>query len=192
MNCTGPFAFDSWTPGQSITLKRYDNYWDPTLKAKAGSVKFVFLQDPNTRVNAWKNGDVDGGWQVPSNAYAQLQNGGPGTLYYGLNTTVVSQIVSNLKGPLGNPKVREALLLAIDREGIIKAGEAGVAEVADALVTRSTWGGVPADQLDSIYCARCRSTRATSRRPRRSRPRPASPARRSSSPPARSRCRRTS
>jgi peptide/nickel transport system substrate-binding protein len=153
VNCTGPFAFDSWTSGQSITLKRYDNYWDPALKAKAGSVKFVFLQDPNTRVNAWKNGDVDGGWQVPSNAYAQLQNGGPGTLYYGLNTTVVSQIVSNLKGPLGNPKVREALLLAMDREGMIKAGEAGVAEIADSLVTRSTWGGLPADQLDAIYAA---------------------------------------
>ena len=159
VNCTGPFAFDSWTSGQSITLTRYDNYWDPTLKAKAGSVKFVFLQDPNTRVNAWKNGDVDGGWQVPSNAYAQLQNGGPGTLYYGLNTTVVSQIVSNLKGPLGDPKVREALLLAIDREGIIKAGEAGVAEVAESLVTRSTWGGVPADQVDSIYAALPKYTR---------------------------------
>ena len=28
VNCTGPFSFDSWTPGQSITLKRYDGYWD--------------------------------------------------------------------------------------------------------------------------------------------------------------------
>ncbi len=153
VNCTGPFAFDSWKSGQSITLTRYDNYWDPSLQAKAGSVKFVFLQDPNTRVNAWQNGEVDGGWAVPANAYAQLQNGGPGTLYYGLNTTVVSQIVSNLKGPLGDPKVRQAMLMAIDREGIIKAGESGVAEVAESLVTRNTWGGVPADQVDSIYSA---------------------------------------
>ncbi len=83
------------------------------------------MQDPNTRVNAWQDGEVDGGWIVPSNAYAQLKNGGPGTLYFGLNTTVVSEIVSNLKGPLGDPKVRKALLMAIDREGIIKAGEAG-------------------------------------------------------------------
>jgi peptide/nickel transport system substrate-binding protein len=153
VNCTGPFAFDSWESGQSITLTRYDDYWDPELKAKAGSVKFVFLQDPNTRVNAWQNGEVDGGWLVPSNAYAQLENGGPGSLYYGLNTTVVSQIISDLKGPLGDPKVREALLMAIDREGIVKAGEAGVGEVAESLVTRGTWGGVPADQVDSIYAA---------------------------------------
>ncbi len=151
VDCTGPFAFDSWKSGQSITLKRYDNYWDPELRARAGSVKFVFIQDPTTRVNAWQQGEVDGGWQVPSNAYAPLQNGGPGTLYYGLNTTVVSQIVSNLKGPLGDPKVRQALLMAIDREGIIKAGESGVAELADSLVTKNTWGGVSSDQVDSIY-----------------------------------------
>ena len=82
---------------------------------------------------------------VPSNAYAQLQTGGPGTLYYGLNTTVVSQIVSNLDGPLGDPNVRKALLMAIDREGIVKAGEAGCrGGRRTSLVTRSTWGGCPA------------------------------------------------
>ena len=36
-------------------------------------MKFVFLQDPNTRVNAWQYGEVDGGWEVPSNAYASCQ-----------------------------------------------------------------------------------------------------------------------
>ena len=97
------------------------------------------------------DGEVDGGWFVPSNAYAQLKNSGPGELYYGLNTTVVSQIVSNLKGPLGDPDVRKALLMAIDREGIIKAGEAGVAEVSNALVSKSTWGGLSADEVDTIY-----------------------------------------
>ncbi len=116
-------------------------------------MKFVFLQDPNTRVNAWQNGEVDGGWAVPSNAYAQLTSGGQGSLYYGLNTTVVSQIVSNLDGPLGDPKVRQALLMATDRAGMVKAGEAGVAEVAESLVTRGTWGGVSAAQLDEIYGA---------------------------------------
>jgi peptide/nickel transport system substrate-binding protein len=151
VDCTGPFAFDSWKSGQSITLKRYDDYWDTSLRAKSAQVKFVFIQDPNTRVNAWQDGEVDGGWNVPSNGYSQLKNGGPGTLYFGLNTTVVSEIVSNLKGVLGDPKVREALLMAIDRQGIIRAGESGVGEVSDALVTKSTWGGLSSDQVDSIY-----------------------------------------
>lgn len=151
VNCTGPFQFDNWTSGQSITLKKYDDYWDPDLQAKAGEVKFVFQQDPNTRINAMVDGEVDGGWFIPSNGYDQLKNSGAGELYYGLNTTVVSQIVSNLKGPLGDPDVRKALLMAINREGIIEAGEQGVAEISNALVTKSTWGGVSADEVDKIY-----------------------------------------
>ncbi|MFI5101152.1 MAG: ABC transporter substrate-binding protein [Actinomycetes bacterium] len=151
VNCTGPFEFASWSPGQSITLKRYDGYWDPNLKAKAGQVKFVFLQDPNTRVNAWQSGEVDGGWQVPSNAYAQLKNGGPGKLYYGTNTTVNDEIVGNLKGVLGDKRVRQALLMAIDRKGIMKAGEQGVAADAQSLATTSDWVGVPSSTVDGYY-----------------------------------------
>jgi peptide/nickel transport system substrate-binding protein len=151
VNCTGPFAFGTWTPGQSITLKRFDGYWDTSLAAKAGEVKFVFLQDPNTRVNAWQSGQVDGGWQVPENAYTQLGNGGPGSLYYGINSTVTSEVVSNLNGPLGDKRVRQALLMAIDRPGIVAAAEKGVAEVADALAPRSTWVGVPTADVDSYY-----------------------------------------
>jgi peptide/nickel transport system substrate-binding protein len=150
VNCTGPFSFASWDPGQSITLKRYDGYWDPSLKAKAGSVRFVFLQDPNTRVNAWQSGEVDGGWSVPSNAYTQLKNG-PGKLYFGTNTTVVDEIVNNLSGPLGDKRVRQALLMAIDREGIVKAGEQGVGQTALSLATKSDWVGVPTSTVDGYY-----------------------------------------
>ena len=150
VDCTGPFKFGKWVAGQDITLERYDDYWDSDLKAKAGEVKFVFQQDPNTRVNALKDGEVDGGWLIPSNAYAQLRNGAPGTLYYGLNTAVVSEVVSNLKGPLGDPEVRKALLMATDRAGIVKAGEGGVAKVTNSLVTPSTWSGLSPDEVDKI------------------------------------------
>jgi peptide/nickel transport system substrate-binding protein len=150
VNCTGPFALKSWDSGNSITLERYDDYWDPALKAKAGEVKFVFLPDANTRVNAWASGQVDGGWQVPSNAYAQLKTSGAGSLYYGVNTSVTSEIVSNTKGVLGDQRVRQALLMATDRAGIVKAGEQGVAEVANSLVTRSTWGGASDPELDGL------------------------------------------
>ncbi|MCX4751121.1 ABC transporter substrate-binding protein [Kitasatospora sp. NBC_01287] len=143
VNCTGPFAFSSWTSGQSLVLKRFDDYWDPQLKAKAGQVKFVFLSDPTTRVNAFRTGEVDGGWMVPAGAYDQLRDTPAGTLYFGQNTTVADEVVNNLKGPLGDARVRQALLMAIDRKGIVKAGAAGVGEVADSLVTANNWNGAP-------------------------------------------------
>ncbi|GAA1246658.1 ABC transporter substrate-binding protein [Kitasatospora nipponensis] len=143
VNCTGPFSFSSWTSGQSLVIKRFDDYWNPDLKAKSAEVKFVFLSDPTTRVNAFRTGEVDGGWMVPPDAYGQLRASSAGTLYFGQNTTVADEVVNNLKGPLGDPRVRQALLMAIDRKGIVAAGAGGVGEVADSLVTGNTWNGAP-------------------------------------------------
>ncbi|MEU4504247.1 ABC transporter substrate-binding protein [Streptomyces sp. NPDC024089] len=143
VNCTGPFAFGSWASGQSLTLKKFDGYWNTGLKPKAGQVKFVFLSDATTRVNAFQSGEVDGGWMVPADAYDQLGSSTAGKLYYGVNSTVAEEIVSNLKGPLGDTEVRKALLMAIDRKGIVKAGVGGTGEVADSLVTDNMWDQAP-------------------------------------------------
>ena len=150
VNCTGPFSLDSWKQGDSLTLKRYAGYWDKARAAKAGSVRFVFLSDPITRVNAWTAGEVDGGWLVPANAFAQLSSSGAGTLYHGVNTAVLSEVVTNTSGVLADKRVRQALLMATDRSGLVRTGEQGVGEVASSLVSRNSWGGVPAGQLDQI------------------------------------------
>ncbi|MFJ6462342.1 ABC transporter substrate-binding protein [Streptomyces sp. NPDC091387] len=150
VNCTGPFSFRSWASGQSLTLKKFDGYWNTELKPKAKQVEFVFLSDPTTRVNAFRSGEVDGGWMVPADAYDQLGSSTAGTLYYGVNSTVAEEIVSNLKGPLGDTEVRKALLMAIDRKGIVKAGAGGTGEVADALVTDNMWDQAPSADRRAI------------------------------------------
>ncbi|WP_217702421.1 ABC transporter substrate-binding protein [Nocardioides guangzhouensis] len=147
VNCTGPFQFDSWQQGEKITLSRYDDYWDDDLRARSGKVEFVFLPDPNTRVNAWASGQVDGGWMVPANAFPQLRASDAGDLYYGENTSVTSEIVSDTSGILGDTRVRRALLMATDRKGIVEAGEQGVADVARSMVTANTWLGVPDEKV---------------------------------------------
>ncbi len=151
VNCTGPFSFGEWIPGQSITLERYDDYWDPELVAKSEEVTFLFLPDPSTRVNAFTSGEVDGGWMVPSNAIDQLQASGAGQVYFGINNSTTSEIVSDLSGPLGDVRVRQALLMAIDREGLVQAGEFGYAEVADALVPVTGWPESSDDAIDAAF-----------------------------------------
>ncbi|GAA1512683.1 peptide/nickel transport system substrate-binding protein [Agromyces terreus] len=140
VDCTGPFELSDWTSGESITLTRFDDYWDPSLQAKAGEVRFVFLGDPTARINAMTSGDVDGGWMLPVDGIPQLQATG-GEVSFGLTTAVNDLVVSNLEGPLGDVRVRRALLMALDREGILSAGAGGYGEVSNALTTPSVWGG---------------------------------------------------
>ena len=151
VNCTGPFSFGEWKSGESLTLERYDDYWDDTLRARSGEVKFVFMNDANARVNALKSGDVDGGWMLPYEGIAQLKSSGTGDVYFGLNTAVSSLIVSNLEGPLGDERVRKALLMALDREGIVEAASKGYGEVTNALTTESVWVGASEQALADAF-----------------------------------------
>jgi peptide/nickel transport system substrate-binding protein len=111
--------------------------------AKAGTVKTVFIQDPATRVNALLSGEVDGGYLLPSSGYARLRSAGNGKLYFGPNTTAVSLIPTNLKGTLGDLRVRKALSMALDRAGLIKAAVAGVGTPAKAPAAIGAWGIAP-------------------------------------------------
>jgi len=151
VNCTGPFSFANWKSGEGITLERYDGYWDKALKAKSKEVKFVFQNDPNARINAWKAGEIDGGWMVPSNAIDPLSSSSEGKVYYGTNTAVASLIVNNLKGPLGDVRVRQALTMAIDRDGLVKAAEQGYATPTNAITAKSVWKGADAATLQTAF-----------------------------------------
>lgn len=119
LDCTGPFKLGPWAKGQSIQLDRFDGYWGN--KAKSGKVTFTFVADAAARTNALVTGEADGGYLLPVNALARLRSSGTGTVYAGPNLTTANLIVSDLKqGTLADVKVRQALSLAIDREGLAK------------------------------------------------------------------------
>ena len=141
VNCTGPFSFGEWKSGESITLERYDGYWDPELTARSAEVEFIFMNDANARTNALKSGEVDGGWMIPADAVPQLLDSDQGDMLFGLNTAVNNLIISDLEGPLGDVRVRQALLMALDRQGIVDAAVKGYGTTTDVLTTESVWDG---------------------------------------------------
>ncbi|MCM0673312.1 ABC transporter substrate-binding protein [Micromonospora phytophila] len=143
VGCTGPFQLSKWTKGQSITLTRAENYWDPTRKAKAKSFELVIVSDPTTQLNALTTGEVDGTYGPPVEGRQKLLDSGIGKLYFGPTTSTVNFIVNDFTGPLKDVRIRKALWLAIDREGLIKAAYKGRAEASRAVAAKLTWGGAP-------------------------------------------------
>lgn len=139
VNCTGPYSLAKWDKGQSITLRKFDGYWDTTLTPMANTIKEVFIEDPAARVNAMLSGEVDGGYLLPPSGYATLRSTPTGTLYFGPNTTAVNLIPTDLTGTLGDVRVRKALSMALDRTGIIAAGASGVATPAKAPAAIGAW-----------------------------------------------------
>ncbi|MFJ2181578.1 ABC transporter substrate-binding protein [Streptomyces anulatus] len=135
--CSGPFELGTWHKGQSIELDRFDAYWG--AKAKAGKAEFRLLTDPSARTNALLSGEVDGGYLIPTESYARLGRSVTGTLYFGEGLSTVNVNVTNLKGPLGDVRVRRALSLALDRSGFVRAGLGEAGGATTSLTTRAAW-----------------------------------------------------
>ncbi|WP_067177439.1 ABC transporter substrate-binding protein [Microtetraspora niveoalba] len=139
-DCTGPLKLGTWTTGQSITLDRFDAYWDAAHRAKTGHVRFDFIRDPAAAITALLAGELDGSWYVPSSGFARLRATDTGTLYFGRTSGSYVAMVTDLNGALGDVRIRKALSLAIDRRGIVKAAVAGAAEPLKAPAAPGSWG----------------------------------------------------
>jgi peptide/nickel transport system substrate-binding protein len=137
--CTGPFKLGSWRPGQSVVLTRYDRYWDPDLRPKAGRVELRAVADQAALASALVTGEIDGTFNTPVAAFDRLERSGTGTLYRG-ESTLAQMLVPRLDGPLGDVRIRKALSMALDRSVISEQVWGGAASPLSSIAPEATWG----------------------------------------------------
>lgn len=115
---TGPFRFGEWTQGDHVTLTAFDGYWGekPALK----SAIFRFISDPTAAFAAMMAGDVDAFPIYPAPETLDQLKADPRFKVI-IGTTEGETILSmnNRNAPLDDPRVREAIALAVDRQAII-------------------------------------------------------------------------
>ncbi len=137
---TGPFRFQHWTPGTSIVLDKNPDYWDPTLQPKTRTITFQFLTDESEITDALLSGEIDGTYEAPLSGFTRLQAASNGKLYLGKSVEVWNLTPSRSGGPLGSADIRRVLLLAIDREAILRQVFSSAGQVARALAVPFDWG----------------------------------------------------
>ena len=112
----GAYKLDSWELGSAIHLSRNELYWNNAGTA-IDKVSHYVTPEPQVEFNRYRAGELDTTTTVPPEAFASLREERPdelrvapylGVYYYGLNLT---------RAPFkDNPKLRQALSMAIDRE----------------------------------------------------------------------------
>jgi peptide/nickel transport system substrate-binding protein len=115
---TGPFKFDAWQTGQSITFVRNPDYWD---RGKPYLDKFVFriIPDSNTRTLALEAGDIDyiPSYDMSTNDATRLRKTKGIAVSTGRGMPrVLLLFFNNKKKPFDDPRVRKALLQGLDRQ----------------------------------------------------------------------------
>jgi peptide/nickel transport system substrate-binding protein len=136
--CTGPLTVDSWSSGSSIVLTRFDEYWDADRRSKTGRITFRWAAD-DAIVNSLVTGEADGAYLDDPASATQLVSGPDTSVSQGPDSRVWDLMVTE-RGGLADPRLRTALSLALDRDGINRAGLAGLGVPAKEPVGPGAWG----------------------------------------------------
>jgi peptide/nickel transport system substrate-binding protein len=116
---TGPFRFEDWKKGNSVTLTRWDGFRDAKA-IKLKRVTFRFINDPAARVAALLAGDIDGVPRLDApQAVKQLQADKRFVVEVGSTAGKGIMTINNKKKPFDDVRVRRALMHAIDRKAYI-------------------------------------------------------------------------
>ena len=123
INATGPFVFREAVPGQSYRVEANPDYrlGAPGLK----EVMVVYVDDPGTRALAFEAGEADMVINYPETDFARIQQTGV-TGFSAPTARLYFYTVNAASGPMSNPLIRQAVSVAIDRDGIVDAVLSGV------------------------------------------------------------------
>ena len=137
---TGPFKLTGWEPGSYLMFEKNENYWDAD-SIKLDGIKCLLMQDQNATFSAYESGDALMIKDVPTQEITTLKERSDfhidpilGTYYLDLNTTL---------DEFKDPKVREALSLALDRKYISETITSGTYTPASGFVSEGVtdWNG---------------------------------------------------
>jgi peptide/nickel transport system substrate-binding protein len=138
--CTGSYKLKSWKPGEGITVVRNDTYWNPDVKPLVDQILFKGTPDEAGLTSALLTGDVNGVYAFSISTLDQLKSSDKVTVSEGPGWNTDAFIVSSFDGPLGDTRVRQALSMALDRQGIIDTVYKGAALMPKSLSPPGTWG----------------------------------------------------
>ena len=122
---TGPFTFQNWAKGSSITLVKNDAY-RLAASVKLKKVTLRFINDSAAQVAALLAGDVDAFPRFQAlESLAQFQGDARFTVTPGGTEGKTIVAINNKRKPFDDVRVRRALALAIDRKAVIDGASEG-------------------------------------------------------------------
>lgn len=144
---TGPYRITTVTPGQGVSMERFDDYFKASAKGQPAIGKLVFkvIRDPEARSAQLMTGEVDWIWRVPADqaeamaTMPQLQVISDETMRVGF-LTLNNQGESPNSAPLKDVRVRQAINHAINREAIAASLVRGGSQVVHAPCFRTQFG----------------------------------------------------
>ncbi len=124
---TGPFKFVSWAKGDKVELEKNPSYWDKNVAVKLEKATFRFVADAQAQAAALKAGDIDA---FPEFGAPELMSSFEGDARLGtfIGNTELKVVagMNNARKPFDDKRVRQALMMAVDRPTVIEGAWSGL------------------------------------------------------------------
>jgi peptide/nickel transport system substrate-binding protein len=143
---TGPFMVEEFVPTEKLVLKKNPDYWD---KGKPYLDKLVIqvIPDEQTILAGLRTGTIDMATLEDANNYLLLE-GQDGLVLSRTPAIKIDtlELPPDIE-PLGDVRVRQAILLALDKEQIMEAGILGLGRVVGGMPPAMTYWALPPEEL---------------------------------------------
>ena len=141
---TGPFIVTSRQQGVRVDFERFDGYWDETSPGNVEEIVMTPIKESPTRVAALLSGDVDFIHPVPPADLDRIRNNVKVNLVTMSGTRIITfQLNQERRAEFKDKRVRQAIVNAINNEGIVKKIMKGFATAAAQQSPKGYAGHVP-------------------------------------------------
>ena len=139
--CTGAYKLKSFVPGVGVTAVPNTHYWQPSVKPLVGQIIIKGVASDTELTSGLSTGAIQGTYTSGGlSTLPQLKAGNAVNIYNGEGWSTDAFIVDNLKGVLGDVRVRQALSLALNRQAIVANVYKGAALVPRWLSNPGVFG----------------------------------------------------
>lgn len=147
-NGTGPFVFEDWTQGQSLTLTAYDDYWGEGPLVDGVEIRVV--PDESSILAGLRADEFHLG--VLGDPAVVEQAGEGLTVERTLELGYFPFFLNSEREPLDDQLVRQAMACAVDRQEVIDAAVFGEGQATGPFVipayASDVYAGLPCDGTD--------------------------------------------
>ncbi len=128
---SGPFRFVEWVRGERVVLERFDEYFRENALLERLIYRVVPQDAARSVALEVGEADVVWGFYMPPADLDRLDANPDIDVWKGLTIPSLYFVFVNTDNPaLADPRVRQALMFAIDREQIVEQAQGGLGEVA--------------------------------------------------------------
>jgi len=130
---TGPFKFVEWKATDYLKVEKFEGYWRKGYP-KVDSITWRPVVDNNTRAAVMQTNEAHFAFPVPPEAVETLQK--KPSLEVTASPSIIQRYLSfnTQQKPFDNPKVREAINYAINKDALIKVAFSGFAVPAEGVL----------------------------------------------------------